>query len=121
MPAGHANPGERRPRRDYLDWLRGVAVLIMIEAHLLESWTGGADRSTHAFGWAMIIGGLGAPLFLFLAGVSVALSAGAKVRRSEDPRQQRPQSSDGAQKSSASPSCSESRHGSWAGRRLGRC
>lgn len=85
MPAWHANPGERRPRRQYLDWLRGVAVLIMIEAHLLESWTGGADRSTRAFDWAMILGGLGAPLFLFLAGVAVPLSAGAKLRRSGDP------------------------------------
>jgi uncharacterized membrane protein len=32
----------------------------------------------------MILGGLGAPLFLFLAGVSVALSAGSKSRRSGD-------------------------------------
>jgi peptidoglycan/LPS O-acetylase OafA/YrhL len=26
-------------RRAYLDWLRGVAVLIMVEAHTLDSWT----------------------------------------------------------------------------------
>ncbi len=32
----------------------------------------------------MILGGFGAPLFLFLAGVSVALSAGSKVRRGLD-------------------------------------
>ena len=26
-------------RRGYLDWLRGLAVLIMIEAHIVDSWT----------------------------------------------------------------------------------
>ena len=27
------------PRRGYLDWIRGIAVLIMIEAHVIDSWT----------------------------------------------------------------------------------
>ena len=71
-------------RRGYLDWLRGLAVLIMIEAHLLDSWTRVPDRQTREFAYAMIVGGFGAPLFLFLAGVAVALSAGAKLRRSGD-------------------------------------
>ncbi len=64
--------------------MRGLAVLIMIEAHLLDSWTGVPDRETREFGWAMILGGTGAPLFLFLAGVAVALSAGSKYRKSGD-------------------------------------
>ena len=33
-----------RTRRGYLDWLRGLAVLIMIEAHVIDSWTRAADR-----------------------------------------------------------------------------
>ena len=78
-------PGsEARTRRGYLDWLRGVAVLIMIEAHLLDSWTGSPDRESTAFGLAMIAGGFGAPLFLFLAGVAVSMSAGSKLGRSGD-------------------------------------
>ena len=71
-------------RRGYLDWLRGLAVLIMIEAHLLDSWTRMPDRQTREFAYAMIVGGFGAPLFLFLAGVAVALSASARLRRSGD-------------------------------------
>jgi len=67
-------------RRQYLDWLRGIAVLIMIEAHTLDSWTRDADRG-HAYGWAIVIGGFGAPIFLFLAGVSLALAAGARLRK----------------------------------------
>lgn len=62
--------------------MRGLAVLIMIEAHLLDSWTRTADRGTAIFGWAITLGGIGAPLFLLLAGVSVALSAGLKLRQS---------------------------------------
>jgi uncharacterized membrane protein len=73
-----------RSRRGYLDLLRGVAVLIMIEAHLVDSWTRTADRDGTAYSLAIILGGFGAPLFLFLAGVSVALSAGAKARRGSD-------------------------------------
>ena len=73
-----------RIRRGYLDWLRGLAVLIMIEAHLLDSWTGLPDRDTRVFAWSMILGGMGAPLFLYLAGVSVSMSAGSKFRRTGD-------------------------------------
>jgi uncharacterized membrane protein len=86
MPDLPAVPGEatRARRRGYLDWLRGIAVLIMIEAHLLDSWTGSPDRESRAFGWALILGGFGAPLFLFLAGVAVSMSAGSKLRRGGD-------------------------------------
>ena len=68
-------------RRTYLDVLRGVAVLIMIEAHVIDSWTRETDRHSRAFGESLILGGFGAPLFLFLAGVGVAMSAGSKSRR----------------------------------------
>jgi uncharacterized membrane protein len=71
-------------RRSYLDWLRGVAVLIMIEAHVFDSWTRFPDNRTREFAYAMILGGFGAPLFLFLAGVVVPLSAGSNLRRSGD-------------------------------------
>ena len=72
-------------RRTYLDVLRGVAVLIMIEAHVIDSWTRAADRRSRAFGESLILGGFGAPLFLFLAGIGVVMSAGSKARRSGDP------------------------------------
>jgi uncharacterized membrane protein len=71
-------------RRGYLDWLRGLAVLVMIEAHVLDSWTRLDERQSALFGPSMIAGGFGAPLFLFLAGVSVSLSAHSKFRRSGD-------------------------------------
>lgn len=71
-------------RRTYLDWIRGVAVLIMIQAHVLDSWTRTDARAAWQFQWATIVAGFGAPLFLFLAGTSVALAAGSKLRRTGD-------------------------------------
>ena len=71
-------------RHAYLDWVRGVAVLIMIEAHVIDSWTHASDRARPLFGYAMILGGFGAPLFLFLAGLAVVLSAESKFRKSGD-------------------------------------
>ena len=60
-------------RLAYLDWLRGLAVLVMIEAHTLDAWTRAPDRQSFGYGVAMVIGGMGAPLFLFLAGIAVSL------------------------------------------------
>jgi uncharacterized membrane protein len=68
-------------RRRYLDWLRGVAVLIMIEAHTIDSWTRLSDRNAKPFQWAIILGGFGAPIFLFLAGLALALAAGSRLRK----------------------------------------
>jgi uncharacterized membrane protein len=71
-------------RQAYLDRVRGFAVLVMIEAHVLDAWTRLGDRHTAAYGYAMILGGFGAPMFLFLAGVTFVLSAESKYRRGGD-------------------------------------
>jgi uncharacterized membrane protein len=47
----------------------------MIEAHTIDAWTRPADRRTAIFGSLGLLGGFAAPLFLWLAGVGVALSA----------------------------------------------
>ena len=78
-----ASKGYRRP---YLDWLRGVGVLIMIEGHALDAWTRVADRNADAYRYAILIAGFGAPLFLFLAGVALALAAGSRLRKGFDTR-----------------------------------
>src|SRR5438132_8377864 len=61
-----------RPRLAYVDLARGIAVLLMIEAHTLDAWTRFADRKTRGFGDATILGGFAAPMFLWLAGLGVA-------------------------------------------------
>ena len=64
-------------RRAYIDWARGIAVLLMIEAHTIDAWTRlQPDRPTDvAFRDATVLGGFAAPLFLWLAGLAVVLRA----------------------------------------------
>jgi uncharacterized membrane protein len=71
----------RSSRRTYIDWARGIAVLLMIEAHTTDAWTRAAAKQTIAFRDAMILGGFAAPLFLFLAGLALVLSATQTAER----------------------------------------
>jgi uncharacterized membrane protein len=68
-------------RRPYIDWARALALLVMIEAHTIDAWTRAAARQTAGFRDAMILGGFAAPLFLWLAGVSLVLSAASVAQR----------------------------------------
>jgi len=60
-------------RLAYIDWMRGLACLLMFQTHCYDSWLGGSARKTTFFMWSQLGGTLPAPLFLFLAGVSFAL------------------------------------------------
>jgi len=68
-------------RRAYLDWLRGVAVLCMIEWHVLASWTTAGDRTGDTWAVIQLIGGFAAPLFLFLAGLAVPFAIESGIAR----------------------------------------
>lgn len=65
---------ERAPRVLVVDAVRGLAVLCMIQWHCADAWIGGAIREGDAFARLRIVGGLAAPLFLLLAGVSSGLT-----------------------------------------------
>lgn len=72
----------RASRAGYIDWMRGLAVVIMILAHVVDSWTVlGPTRQTRPYFWFMVLAGMGAPLFLWLAGLAVPLAAHARLRR----------------------------------------
>ena len=72
-------------RLGYLDWLRGLTVLVMIEAHAFDAWTLPEQKARTAYGWLMVLGGMAAPAFLFMAGIAVALGAAAHMRRGRSP------------------------------------
>jgi uncharacterized membrane protein len=74
-------------RLDYLDWLRGISVLVMIEAHTFDAWTVPAEKSREAYAHLMVLGGFASPLFLFLAGVAAALAASSQMARGRTPRE----------------------------------
>jgi uncharacterized membrane protein len=64
---------QKSNRLAYLDWMRGLGVLIMLQGHVLEGWVRPVDRSNEWFWWSQFLGGLPAPIFLFLVGVSLAI------------------------------------------------
>jgi len=60
-------------RLAYIDWMRGLACVLMFQTHCYDSWLGGDGRKSTFFMWSQLGGTLPAPLFLFLAGISFAL------------------------------------------------
>jgi uncharacterized membrane protein len=65
----------------YLDWLRGLAVLMMILWHVVDAWTRLDDRDSELFRAVGFTGGWAAPLFLLLAGVSIPLAGESRLAR----------------------------------------
>jgi len=68
-------------RRAYIDWARGLAVLLMIEAHTTDAWTRAVDKKSVLYRDANILGGFAAPMFLWLAGLAVVLAATRTAER----------------------------------------
>lgn len=60
-------------RLSYIDWMRGLACLLMFQTHCFDSWLAPAERDTTFMKYSQLLGTFPAPLFLFLAGVSLAL------------------------------------------------
>ena len=65
-------PGTAR-RLAYIDWMRGLACVLMFQTHCYDSWLSPEARKSSLLAWSRLGGTLPAPLFIFLAGVSFAL------------------------------------------------
>jgi uncharacterized membrane protein len=60
-------------RLSYIDWMRGLACVLMFQTHCYDSWLSPEARKSALFIWSQLGGTLPAPLFIFLSGVSFAL------------------------------------------------
>lgn len=60
-------------RLAYIDWMRGLACVVMFQAHCYDSWLSLAARKSALYSWSQLAATLPAPIFLFLSGVSFAL------------------------------------------------
>jgi uncharacterized membrane protein len=69
MPA----PEAAKFRLAYIDWMRGLACLLMFQTHCYDSWLSPEARRSRLFMYSQLGGTFPAPLFLFLAGISFAL------------------------------------------------
>jgi uncharacterized membrane protein len=70
-----------RSRLDAIDWLRGLAVVLMIQTHLYDSWASPATKASAAYWWTRYLGGVPSRLFLLLVGVSMAIGFERQLER----------------------------------------
>lgn len=75
-------PPARPPskRVEFIDLLRGWAVIVMIETHVLNATLTSETMSGGAFQWLKFINGLVAPSFLFASGLAYAITTHRKAR-----------------------------------------
>ena len=60
-------------RLAYIDWMRGLACVLMFQTHCYDSWLSSEARKSAVLVWSQLLGTLPAPLFIFLSGISFAL------------------------------------------------
>jgi len=68
-------------RLAWIDWMRGLACVLMFQTHCYDAWLGGDARNTSFLKGSQLLGTLPAPLFLFLAGISFALVTDKLIRK----------------------------------------
>jgi uncharacterized membrane protein len=64
-----AKPG----RLAYIDWMRGLACVLMFQAHCYNSWLNADARKSEFYRYSQAAATLPAPLFIFVAGISFAM------------------------------------------------
>jgi uncharacterized membrane protein len=78
-PSARAGAQPRRARVDAVDWLRGLAVVLMIQTHLYDAWCNAAAKATVAYSWSRFLGGIPSRLFMLLVGVAMAIKFEAQL------------------------------------------
>jgi uncharacterized membrane protein len=69
-----------------IDWLRGLAVVLMIQAHGFDAWLAPAAKTGDAYWFIRHMSGLPSRLFLLLVGVSAAIRFNAQLAKGVDER-----------------------------------
>ena len=77
----HAPAQRSSARIDAVDWLRGFAVVLMIQTHVYGAWLSRDAMATPVYRWWSPFGGLPFRIFLLLVGVSMAIRFEAQLAR----------------------------------------
>jgi uncharacterized membrane protein len=80
-------PNAAKSRLAYIDWMRGLACVLMFQTHCYDSWLSPQARQSRFFMYSQLGGTFPAPLFLFLAGISFALVTDKLWQKDLPPRQ----------------------------------
>ncbi len=73
----HTVPAQRRV--EFIDLLKGWAVIVMIETHVVNATLTASILESDAFQWVKFINGLVAPSFLFSSGMAYAVTTRRKI------------------------------------------
>ena len=71
-PRGAANNRDSSGRLTFLDWSRGLAVVIMLQGHVFHSFNRTDLRNNGPFTLSQFLGGIGPAVFLVLTGITLA-------------------------------------------------
>ena len=74
-------------RLEYLDWVRGLGALIMLQGHVFHSFLRPELKTTGAYTLSQFVGGMPPALFLFLTGVTLAFLMDSIERKGMAPRE----------------------------------
>ena len=74
-------------RLEYLDWVRGVGAVIMLQGHVFHSYLRPELKATGAYNLSQFVGGMPPALFLFLTGVTLAFLMDSTERKGIAPGQ----------------------------------
>jgi uncharacterized membrane protein len=72
-------------RFPFLDWMRGLAIVVMIQSHTFHSFVRMDLRDGGAYVLSQFVGGMAAPLFLFMAGMTSGFQMESLDRREPNP------------------------------------
>jgi uncharacterized membrane protein len=68
-------------RLQYLDWVRGIGAVIMLQGHVFDSFLKPELRPGGAYTFSQFLGGMPPALFLFLTGVTLAFLMDSSERK----------------------------------------
>ncbi len=74
-------------RLTYLDWLRGIGGIIMLQGHVFQSFTKPESRGGAAYMLSQFLGGMPPAIFLFLTGVTLSFLMHSFERKSLSTRE----------------------------------
>ncbi len=72
-------------RLQYLDWVRGLGAVIMLQGHVFDSFLRNDLRPGGAFIYSQFVGGMPPAIFLFLTGVTLAFLMNSTERKGMRP------------------------------------
>jgi len=75
--------GKAASRLAYLDWMRGLAAVIMLQGHVFHSFTSQDLRDGGPYVLSQFIGGITPAVFLFLTGVTLSFLMDSRERKGE--------------------------------------